>query len=145
MARPKAGTEAGEAATKKWRETMLRKYGSKEAITRKFQRMGSLGGQHSHTGGFYGNPERARIAGCKGGQISRRGAGSVTKTKIEPNAEKIEKLYYDGMSIPQIAQKLDIPYGALLKWAKEELVGYQAKDDIERYEMVLEHESGRNK
>lgn len=144
MARPKAGTEAGDIAIKKWRETMLNKYGSKEAISKEFRRIGSIGGQHSSTGGFYNNPEKARLAGAKGGRISRRGAGSVTKTKIEPNVDKIEKLYYSGKSIPQIAKELDVPYSTLLKWAKEELVGYGAKDDIEQYEMILEHERGGN-
>lgn len=38
-----------------------------------YQRIGRKGGQNGHTGGFYGNPERARIAGAKGGKISRRG------------------------------------------------------------------------
>lgn len=69
----------------------------------------------------------------------------MTKTKIIPRAEKIEKLYYSGLSIPQIAKKLHLPYASLLKWAKTELVGYGAKDDIERYEKILEHESGRNR
>lgn len=144
MARPKAGTEAGDIATKRWRETMLKRYGSEEAISKEFQRIGSIGGRHSFTGGFYNNSARARLAGAKGGRISRRGAGSVTKTKIEPNVDKIEDLYYSGKSIPQIAKELDIPYGTLLKWAKTELVGYGARDDIERYEMILDHERGRN-
>lgn len=145
MARPKSGTEAGRIATEKWRKTMLAKYGNKEAMSKEFQRIGSIGGQNGHTGGFYANPERARLAGSKGGRISKRGAGSITKTKIEPNVDKIEKLYYNGKSIPQISKELGIPYSSLLKWAKMELVGYGAKDDIERYEMILEYERGRNK
>lgn len=32
-----------------------------------------IGGRNGHTGGFYANPELARIAGAKGGRISRRG------------------------------------------------------------------------
>lgn len=37
-----------------------------------FQRIGKKGGQNGHTGGFAANPELAKIAGRKGGKISRR-------------------------------------------------------------------------
>ena len=36
-------------------------------------RIGSKGGQNGHTGGFASNPELAKIAGAKGGRISKRG------------------------------------------------------------------------
>lgn len=35
--------------------------------------IGRKGGQNGTTGGFAANPELARIAGVKGGRISRRG------------------------------------------------------------------------
>lgn len=35
--------------------------------------IGAKGGRNGHTGGFYANRELARIAGAKGGHISRRG------------------------------------------------------------------------
>ncbi len=38
-----------------------------------YSRMGRKGGQMGHTGGFAANPAFARIAGAKGGRISRRG------------------------------------------------------------------------
>lgn len=38
-----------------------------------YRRIGRLGGQNGHTGGFAANPALARIAGAKGGRISRRG------------------------------------------------------------------------
>ena len=38
-----------------------------------YHRIGKIGGQNGHTGGFAANPELARIAGRKGGLISRRG------------------------------------------------------------------------
>ncbi len=37
-----------------------------------YARIGALGGKKGHTGGFYANRELARIAGAKGGRISRR-------------------------------------------------------------------------
>lgn len=37
-----------------------------------YKRIGSLGGKKGTTGGFAANRELARIAGMKGGKISRR-------------------------------------------------------------------------
>mgnify|MGYP002513287780 CR=1 FL=1 len=54
--------------------------GRKTSITNKlkhgedfYQRIGRKGGRNGHTGGFAANPELARIAGAKGGRLSRRG------------------------------------------------------------------------
>lgn len=69
-----AGTKAGGAKTAK---TNMRKYGPNF-----YARIGARGGLVSSTGGFASEkkgedgltgPERARIAGAKGGKISRRG------------------------------------------------------------------------
>ena len=38
-----------------------------------YARIGAMGGKNGHTGGFAANPALARIAGAKGGRISRRG------------------------------------------------------------------------
>lgn len=38
-----------------------------------YERIGRKGGQNGHTGGFASNPELAKIAGAKGGRLSRRG------------------------------------------------------------------------
>lgn len=53
--------------------------GGKKAAAKNLQRdpdfyakIGRRGGQHGHTGGFAANPELARIAGARGGKISRR-------------------------------------------------------------------------
>lgn len=37
-----------------------------------YARIGAKGGKLGHSGGFAANPELARIAGAKGGRISRR-------------------------------------------------------------------------
>jgi general stress protein YciG len=37
-----------------------------------YARIGAMGGKKSRTGGFAANRELARIAGAKGGRISRR-------------------------------------------------------------------------
>ena len=59
-----AGTKAGgqkAAATNKT------KHGSDF-----YAKIGAKGGRNGRTGGFAANPELARIAGAKGGRISRR-------------------------------------------------------------------------
>lgn len=38
-----------------------------------YKKIGAIGGRNGNTGGFAANPELARIAGTKGGRISRRG------------------------------------------------------------------------
>ncbi|MBR5621274.1 hypothetical protein IKW75_02205 [Candidatus Saccharibacteria bacterium] len=38
-----------------------------------YSQIGRKGGKNGHTGGFAANPALARIAGAKGGRISRRG------------------------------------------------------------------------
>lgn len=54
--------------------------GQKTALTNRlrygidfYQRIGKKGWQNGHTGGFASNPELAKLAGRKGGTISRRG------------------------------------------------------------------------
>ena len=69
-----AGTVEGG---RKARETNIKKHGKDF-----YKRIGRKGGQNGHTGGFADmsvgedgltGPERAKIAGAKGGSISRRG------------------------------------------------------------------------
>lgn len=60
-----SGTKAGG---KKAALTNIKKYG------KDFYRIqGAKGGHNGHTGGFYANRELAKVAGSKGGRISRRG------------------------------------------------------------------------
>ncbi|OGL35440.1 hypothetical protein A3F65_01670 [Candidatus Saccharibacteria bacterium RIFCSPHIGHO2_12_FULL_47_16b] len=63
-----AGTKLGGA---KAAATNKKKYGKDF-----YARIGSMGGKNGHTGGFYANRELARMAGAKGGRISRRGKSS---------------------------------------------------------------------
>jgi hypothetical protein len=59
-----AGTKAGGKAAASTNKT---KYGSDF-----YAKIGAMGGKKGRTGGFYANRELARIAGAKGGRISRR-------------------------------------------------------------------------
>jgi general stress protein YciG len=60
-----AGTVSGgrQAA-----ETNKAKYGKDF-----YAKIGAIGGRNGHTGGFAANKELARLAGAKGGKISKRG------------------------------------------------------------------------
>jgi general stress protein YciG len=60
-----AGTKEGG---RKARDTNYLRHGQEF-----YQEIGRRGGKNGHTGGFAANPELARIAGAKGGRISKRG------------------------------------------------------------------------
>jgi len=45
-----------------------------------YAKIGAIGGKKGHTGGFAANRELARIAGAKGGKISRRTKRGVAVT-----------------------------------------------------------------
>lgn len=59
-----AGTKAGGKAAA---ATNKQKYGADF-----YSKIGAKGGKLGHTGGFFANRELARVAGAKGGRISRR-------------------------------------------------------------------------
>lgn len=65
MAGTKLGGQAAAATNKA-------KYGADF-----YAKIGAQGGKKGHTGGFWANRELARIAGAKGGRISRRTKKSV--------------------------------------------------------------------
>lgn len=48
-----------------------------------YAKIGAKGGKNGKTGGFAANPELARIAGAKGGRISRRRKATVATTQAE--------------------------------------------------------------
>jgi general stress protein YciG len=60
-----AGTKAG---AKKAAATNKARHGANF-----YAMIGRKGGRNGHTGGFAANRELARIAGAKGGRVSRRG------------------------------------------------------------------------
>ena len=53
--------------------TNIKKYGADF-----YAKIGAKGGLNGDTGGFYANRELARIAGAKGGRISRRRSTNKT-------------------------------------------------------------------
>ena len=117
MSRPLKNTLAGAIATKRWRATMEKKYGN---ITDKMKEIGKIGGQNGkgpdYKGGFAGNRERARLAGAKGGKISRR-TGKYTHI-MDENKEAIKIAVDNGMTLQTFADDLGVPYKSLLWYIK---------------------------
>ena len=46
-----------------------------------YAKIGAKGGKNGHTGGFAANPALARVAGAKGGRISRRKKAIVVQVE----------------------------------------------------------------
>ena len=69
------------------------KEGGRKAATTNFERhgndfyarIGAIGGKKGTTGGFFANRELARLAGAKGGRVSRR---PVKVNKIEAKTDR---------------------------------------------------------
>lgn len=68
-----AGTKAGGKAAA---ATNKAKYGPNF-----YAKIGAAGGKKGHTGGFFANRELARLAGQKGGRISRRTKSTGPKNR----------------------------------------------------------------
>lgn len=78
-----AGTKEGAA---KAVATIRDRYGDDYYV-----RLGRIGGQNGHTGGFAANPELAREAGRKGGAISRRGPAKKSMVRKVNDGESLMK------------------------------------------------------
>lgn len=77
-----AGTRAGG---KKAAKTTKEKHGKDF-----FRQIGAVGGRKGTTGGFAANRELARIAGAKGGRISRRGKSANKNNNQRANTRSEE-------------------------------------------------------
>lgn len=59
-----------------------------------YRKIGARGGRNGNTGGFAANPELARIAGRKGGLISKRGAGGKPRSDRGKKHMKRDSIYW---------------------------------------------------
>lgn len=118
MARPKANTKAGKIANEKWRKTMTERYGS---VTEKMRETGRIGGMNGkgpdYKGGFAADNQRAKIAGAKGGSISRR--KSKYHQLFEENRNAIEATLKSTATLKDLAESLGVPYTSLLNYVKK--------------------------
>lgn len=107
MSRPRKGEPGHEEASKRWKQTMLKKYGSEEALHKHLQEMGAKGGSHGVTGGFASNRALARIAGAMGGRVSKRGYKLVG----EKDGQKIYRKDGKDYTIEDVKAELEAKYG----------------------------------
>lgn len=118
MARPKKNTKAGKIANEKWRKTMAERYGS---VTDKMRETGRIGGKNGkgpdYKGGFTADNERAKIAGAKGGSISRR--TSKYHKIFEENRSAIEATLKSSATLKDLAESMGVPYISLLNYVKK--------------------------
>lgn len=84
-----------------------------------YKDIGRKGGQNGHTGGFASNRELAKLAGAKGGSISRRGPANETTGIFEKNSEKIKELLQQNYSVKRIAEIIGIPVSTLYKKVRD--------------------------
>lgn len=78
-----------------------------------YKKIGMKGGSNGHTGGFAANPDLARIAGAKGGRISRRPSKTTTSLgEIRPLASTpyIQHVRKDAQ---KVANYLQVPHNNL--------------------------------
>lgn len=119
MPRPKANTPEGKIANEKWHKTMTERYGS---ITEKMREVGRIGGQNGkgpdYKGGFAGDKERARLAGAKGGAISRR--TSKYETELKANLEYM-KQNVSKKSVQEIASEIGLPYSSVVHFIRKNI------------------------
>lgn len=86
-----SGTKAGGL---KASETNRKKFGKDF-----YKRIGAKGGSRGHNGGFAANPVLARLAGAKGGRLSKRGP-AVNKPKTKYLRELNKK--YKGVTVGDV-------------------------------------------
>lgn len=93
-----AGTKAGGLKAAKTNKLL---YGRDFYV-----KAGRKGGQASTTGGFYANPELAKVAGAKGGRNSRRGkALEIDGIKYKKDGTPYKK--YQGLLPKKEAERLE--------------------------------------
>jgi general stress protein YciG len=90
MPRPSINTKEGQEAVRKYRRSMIKKYGGEEGYEMAMKMRGSKGGQKKGVKkGFAAHPELAVIAGRKGGRISRRTCAPKQEREKLWNGEEI--------------------------------------------------------
>ena len=83
-----------------------------------YAEIGAKGGRNGHTGGFASNRELARIAGAKGGSMSKRGK----KIKLDEVVDDIEEMFKNGESIANIAKRYGVSRQTMRRYMVESAI-----------------------
>ncbi len=88
-----------------------------------YKRIGARGGSKItlKPKGFGANPERAKLAGAKGGLKSRRGPTPKTIQIINENKILILAMRRNGFSFSQIGRTIDVPPKTLERWLEKQI------------------------
>lgn len=86
-----------------------------------YSNIGARGGRNGHTGGFAANPALAKLAGSKGGRMSKRGAKNQTWGKLQNMHSELVKWVEEGKPCIQIAKATGVPVSAVYKYVREEM------------------------
>lgn len=89
-----------------------------------YARIGKKGGHNGREGGFAANPELAKIAGRKGGSVSRR--GKAYGPLFAEKRKLILELWYKDTPYTEIAKQIGLPYNATRVWIHKNLEGKDA-------------------
>ena len=123
MGRPRKGTPGCEEATRKWRETMLSKYGGRDGLHQKMQEAGRIGGTNGrgpdYRGGFAADHERAKRAGSEGGKKSHRFSKHIRL--FESNRGLIIQTRNGKGNLKALADRWGIPYSSLLHYVHTQI------------------------
>lgn len=83
-----------------------------------YSEIGAKGGRNGHTGGFASNRELARLAGAKGGRMSKRGK----KIKLDEAIDDIEEMFKNGESIANIAKRYGVSRQTMRRYMVESAI-----------------------
>lgn len=95
--------------------------GVKAATTNKkkdpdfYRKIGAIGGRHGNTGGFASNSKLAKLAGAKGGHLSKRGKDP----KRTMRAKRAQVLYKEGWTIEQLMNEFNVTKSTIFAYLKE--------------------------
>ena len=80
-----------------------------------YRKIGAIGGKNGNTGGFASNPKLAKLAGARGGHLSKRGKDP----KRTMRAKRAQALYKEGWTIEQLMNEFNVTKSTIFAYLKE--------------------------
>lgn len=80
-----------------------------------YRKIGAIGGKNGNTGGFASNPKLAKLAGARGGHLSKRGKDP----KRTMRAKRAQALYKEGWTIEQLTNEFNVTKSTIFAYLKE--------------------------
>ncbi len=80
-----------------------------------YRKIGAIGGRNGRTGGFASNSKLAKLAGARGGHLSKRGKDP----KRTMRAKRAQVLYKEGWTIEQLTNEFNVTKSTIFAYLKE--------------------------